>query len=644
MLTKIKLRTKLILSFLSVIVIVGVTSTLVGVYLIGDRIVKQAQEKVELDLNSAREEYKNKIREIQASIRLTTLRFFLRDAILKNDVKRLEVELKKIRKRELLDILTLTDKDGRVLIRARNPEAYEDNQLGDDIVREVIRQRKIVASTQIISKDELLKEGEDLAKQAHIEFISTPKAKSRPKKEETSGMVIKAAAPVFDYNGNLIGILYGGNLLNRNYEIVDKIKDIVYRGETYRGKDIGTATIFQGDLRISTNVERKDGTRAIGTRVSEEVNNQVLVKGKPWFDRAFVVNNWYITAYEPIRNIKDEVIGILYVGILEEKFVDMKRQTMLTFLGITFVGIVIAFAISRILGNSTITKPIRLLISASNKFAKGDLDHRVEYRNKDEIGELGTAFNYMLDSIKERDERLKEYTKQEIMKSERLAMVGQLAAGVAHEINNPLGSILIYSHLLLEDLQKEDPRRANIEKIANQATRCKKIVKGLLDFSRQTEPEMKLSDINMIVKEVLSLVERQVMFHNIKVIKKLSPDPPPILLDKNQIQQVLMNIILNAAEAMDGQGKLTVETSSDEEYVRIKFTDTGCGISEENMKKLFQPFFTTKETGHGTGLGLSISYGVIRKHKGKINVSSEIGKGSTFTIVLPVREKNDQKT
>ncbi len=643
MLTKIKLRLKLILGFLSVIVIVGVTSTLVGVHLIGDRIVKQAQEKVELDLNSAREIYKDKIRDVSTSIRLTTLRFFLKDAILRNDITRLGIELRRIGERESLDILNLTDKDGKVIVRARNPVIYGDDQSDDELVKEAISKKEVVSSTKIVSRCELLKEGKDLAKQARIKFIPTTKAKPRIEKEETSGMMIKAAAPVFDYNGNLIGILYGGTLLNRNYEIVDKIKDIVYRGETYRGKDIGTATIFQGDLRISTNVERKDGTRAIGTRVSKEVNNQVLVKGKPWFDRAFVVNNWYITAYEPIRNIKDEVIGILYVGILEEKFLDMKRQTMLTFLGITFVGIVIAFAISCLLGNS-ITKPVQLLVSASNKFAKGDLDHRVEYRNGDEIGELGTAFNYMLDSIKERDERLKEYTKQEIMKSERLAMVGQLAAGVAHEINNPLGSILIYSHLLLEDLEKEDPKRGNLEKIVNQAARCKEIVKGLLDFSRQTEPEIKPSDINTIVTEVLSLVERQAMFHNIKVIKKLLPDVPTILLDKNQIQQVLMNIILNAAEAMDGQGKLTVETSSDEEYVKTIFTDTGCGISEENMKKLFQPFFSTKETGHGTGLGLSISYGIIRKHNGKINVSSEIGKGSTFTIVLPIREKNDQKT
>ncbi|MBU4444546.1 histidine kinase, partial [bacterium] len=187
--------------------------------MIADRIVNQAQEKVELDLNSAREVYNDKIRDVSTSIRLTAPRFFLKDATLKNDVKMLEVELKKIRESELLDILTLTDKDGRVLIRTRNPEAYGDSQGGDELIREVIRKKEIVASTQIISKEELLKEGGDLAKQAHIEFISTPKAKPRPEKEENSGMMIKAAAPILDYHGNLIGILYGGNLLNRNYEI-----------------------------------------------------------------------------------------------------------------------------------------------------------------------------------------------------------------------------------------------------------------------------------------------------------------------------------------------------------------------------------------------------------------------------------------
>lgn len=633
---KISLRLKLILSFLSVIVVTGLVVTTVGVHLIGDRIVKQAQDKVELDLNSAREVYKDKIREVSTSIRLTALRLFLKDAILNSDIERLKVELRKVRERESLDILNLIDRNGKVIVRARNPVVYCDDKVDDELIQEAIRKKEVVASTEIVSRDELINEGEDLATQARIKFIPTPRAKPMTEEEKISGMMIKATAPVLDGQGNLIGVLYGGILLNRNYEIVDKIKDIVYRGEIYKGKDIGTATIFQGDLRISTNVKTKEGSRAIGTRVSEEVNNQVLGKGEPWIGRAFVVNNWYITAYEPIRNIKNEVIGILYVGILEEKFVDMKRRTLLTFLGVTFAGIFVAIVISNILANS-ITKPIRRLVLASIKLEKGDLSHRVEFMPKDEIGELGKAFNSMAESIKERDEQLKEYVKQEIMKSERLAMIGQLAAGVAHEINNPLGSILIYSHLLLEDLVEKDTYRENLEKIVNQATRCKKIVKGLLDFARQTEPEMKLSDINKIVNEVLSLVERQAMFHNINITKKLSSSLPQVMLDGAQIQQVFMNIVLNAAEAMEVQGKLIIETSSDGEFIGTKFTDTGCGIPERNIEKLFEPFFSTKKEGRGIGLGLAISYGIIKKHNGEIIVNSEVGKGSTFTILLPIK-------
>jgi two-component system NtrC family sensor kinase len=641
MFIKISLRLKLMLSFLSVIVVTGVISTTVGVHLIGDRIIKQAQDKVELDLNSAREVYKDKIKEVNTAIRLNALRFFLREAILNNDIEKIKNELKEIRKRESLDILNLTDNNGRVIVRALNPESYGDINEDDELIKEMILKNEAVASTEIVNRENLLKEGEDIAEQARIEFIPTPKAKMRTENEETSGMVIKAAAPVLDNNGKLIGVLYGGNLLNRNYEIVDKIKDIVYRGETYKGKDIGTATIFQDDLRISTNVKTKDGNRAIGTRVSEEVNNQVLIKGEPWIGRAFVVNNWYITAYEPIRNIKNEIIGILYVGILEEKFVDLKKRTLLIFLVITFTGIFVAIAISNILANS-ITKPVRSLVSAADNLARGDLTHRLEDGiSKDEIGELGKAFNYMADAIKERDEQLKENVEQELMKSERLAIIGQLAAGFAHEINNPLGSILIYSYLLLEDLEKGDSKRGNLEKIVDLTTRCKDIVKGLLDFSRQTEPEMRISNVNKIIEDVLSLVGRQSIFHNIKIIKKLSENLPQTMLDDAQIQQVFMNIVFNAAEAMNGQGELIIETFYCEKFIESKFTDTGCGIPEENIEKLFEPFFSTKKEGHGVGLGLSISYGIIKKHNGEIIVDSEVGKGSTFTVRLPIKEIND---
>ena len=162
-------------------------------------------------------------------------------------------------------------------------------------------------------------------------------------------MCVKAAVPVFGYDGNLIGVLYDGNLLNRNYKIVDRVKEIVYQEVKYKGKDIGTATIFQGDLRISTNVKQEDGSRAIGTRVSEEVYEQVLEKGLPWIDRAFVVNNWYIAAYEPIKNIEGKIIGVLYVGILEEKFMDMRNRAIAMFSVITLAGMIMALVVSSFL-------------------------------------------------------------------------------------------------------------------------------------------------------------------------------------------------------------------------------------------------------------------------------------------------------
>ena len=639
---KISLRTKLITSSLAVIVICGLVATLVGIHLIGTGIIIQAQEKVRMDLNSARQIYQDEIENIRLLIRLTSKRFFIKNALLQNDVETLKRELDQIRKTESLDILTLTDKNGQVIVRSRNPRVYGDSQSGDELVNWVLSRKQEVAGTSIISRENLLKEDQALAQRAHIEFIPTPKAVPKQKTEETSGMAIKAASPVLGYDGHLIGVLYGGNLLNRNYEIVDKVKDIVYQRMRYKDKDIGTVTIFQSDLRISTNVTGKGGSRAVGTRVSREVNDRVLLKGLPWIGRAFVVNDWYITTYEPIKNIREEIIGILYVGVLEEKFVDMKIKAIFIFLGITLAGMIAALLVSCFLAGGLL-KPIKNLVFASQQLAKGDLEHQVKIKSKDEIGELGEGFNFMASSLKERDRQLKEYAQQQIMKSERLATLGQLAAGVAHEINNPLGAVLMYTHLSLEEMDVDDPRRENLEKSVREASRCKNIVKGLLDFARQSEPKIEESDINDILKQTLSLIEKQALFQNVKITRDFSPSVSKLMVDASQMQQVFTNIVLNAAEAMEGYGELTVATrmAPDEESVEIEFADTGAGISEENLEKLFDPFFTTKEVGRGTGLGLAISYGIITRHRGTIEAKSESGKGATLIVRLPLKIRKD---
>ncbi|MDH5468754.1 MAG: ATP-binding protein, partial [Candidatus Aminicenantes bacterium] len=341
-------------------------------------------------------------------------------------------------------------------------------------------------------------------------------------------------------------------------------------------------------------------------------------------------------------------------------YIDTTNRVMLTFtllaaLCVVFLLVILYFATSRI------TNPLQKMVIATQEIAKGDLSHKVEVNSRDEIGYLADSFNQMTADLKTANQKLigwgrtlekkvQERTKElremqaHLIQSEKLASLGKLAAGIAHEINNPLGGILIYSHLLLEDTPKESPHLENLKKIVKETSRCKDIVRGLLEFARPKEPEMSWINLNDVVDRSLAIVEGQALFQNIKINKKFASALPKIVADGSQLQQVFMNIIINAAEAMDGKGTLSLSTSLDTDgtHIEAKITDTGHGIKEEDKKRLFEPFFSTKEVGKGTGLGLAISYSIIQKHLGTIEVESQESKGSTFTIKLPViREGKD---
>jgi len=640
---KVPIAAKLVLSFLLIILLTSVTFSLVGVRVIGGRVVAEAQAKVHTDLNSAREIFVNRLATINDVVRLTADRVLLMNGLLSGEAGQAADAYGRIRAREKLDMLTVTDKSGRVLLRTANPTRVGDDQSGDALVRAVLERKEPVAAPCIVSGEDLRREAPRLAEQAYLKFIDTPKARARTSTEETAGMMMKAAAPILDSGNNLLGVVYGGVLLNRNFEIVDRIKQTVFQNFEYEGRDIGTATIFQDDLRISTNVKNEDGSRAIGTRVAEDVYRRVVREGKPWSDRAFVVNHWYIAAYEPIRDLSGGVIGMLYVGVLEQKYVDLRRRAVLVFLAITVLGSLVALALGYFI-SSRISVSIKKLASASEQVAHGNLDAQVEIRSHDELRELADTFNFMAAALKKRDEKLREFTTRRIMESERLAHIGQLAAGVAHEINNPLQGIVTYSHLLLERTTMENGCRESLRKIVTQANRCRDIIRGLLDFSRQRKPEKRPSNVNRILEECIALVDNQALFHNIQIVRHPGKDLPPVLMDPSQIQQVFMNMIINAAEAMNGTGQLTLTTRHvpADCAVEVQFTDSGHGIKEEDLDRIFNPFFTTKEVGHGTGLGLAISYGIVQEHKGTITVESQEGQGATFTIRLPVT--GDQET
>ncbi len=628
-----------------------------GSRLVKDTIIRQAQAKVEHDLAAAWMVFNEKLNEIKEIVSLTAAREGIQEDIKSKSLSILQKKLSRVRAEYGLDILTLTDNKGKVIIRTRNPGVVGDDQSQDEIISWAPK-KGVLAYPQIVPREELLKEGEGLAEQAYTEFIDTPRAAPRPENKEINGMMLKAAGSVKDEEGEVLGILYGGILLNRNYEIVDRVKEIVYKGEIYKGREKGTATIFQHDLRVSTNVKNEKGERAIGTRVSKEVNNAVLVEGKPWIDRAFVVNDWYITAYEPIRNIDDKIIGILYVGMLEKPYIDTTNRVMSTFIIIAFLCVVFLLVILYF-STTRITNPLQKMVNATQVISKGDLAHRVKVNSRDEIGCLAESFNRMTANLETANEKLIEWGKTlekkveertkelremqaHLIQSEKLASLGKLAAGIAHEINNPLGGILIYSNLLLEDTDKNSLHYENLRKIVKETSRCKDIVKSLLEFARPKEPETSMIGVNEILDSSLAIMEKQALFQNITIKKTYESGMPKIFADSAQLQQVFMNIILNAAEAMAGNGTLTLRTSlnPDGRYIDVEFSDTGHGISEEDKKRLFEPFYSTKEVGKGTGLGLAISYSIIQQHKGTIEVKGQVGKGSTFTVKLPVLEKN----
>ncbi|HOT97671.1 MAG TPA: [Fe-Fe] hydrogenase large subunit C-terminal domain-containing protein [bacterium] len=270
------------------------------------------------------------------------------------------------------------------------------------------------------------------------------------------------------------------------------------------------------------------------------------------------------------------------------------------------------------------------------------------------IAEAGMCLPYLIDQLQKTESELTasnvelkhsletlRKTQAQLLQSEKMASVGQLAAGVAHELNNPLGGILIYTSLLLEKSARDAQETQDLELIRAETERCKKIVRGLLDFSRQTRIEAAIVDLNQILGSTLALVTQQAIFHNIKVEKELDPSLPKVFVDVGQIQQVLLNIILNAVEAMQDRGTLTIKTLHDAErkQVLLRIRDTGSGMTPQVREKIFEPFFTTKPRGVGTGLGLSIAYGIMQRHKGDILVQSAPGEGSEFTLVLPEGEE-----
>jgi two-component system, NtrC family, sensor kinase len=640
---KITLQNRLIVGFLMATFITGLVATVTSIWTINRSTIAEVQNRARQDINTAQLIYNNTLEKIMSQIQFTAEGSDLNAFIAGRDVSRLSplktllregTETKSQGYHILLDMLTLVDTGGNVLYRVGNPKMRGDNLIRDPFIRRCIERKAPLASTELMPLESILRENPDLSMRTRVRIVKTPRSAEIKEDALSEGMVMRAAYPIVGKDKKLLGILIGGVLLNRDNSIVDQITSTVYHGEKYKGRDMVVATIFQGGVRIATNVMADNNERAIGTILSKEVYDRVIKEGKEWVGRAFVVNDWYITTYTPIFNTEKILVGILYTGILEAKYRDIKWKLIWINLGITSLGMVIAFIISFRLGSTIITR-IRLLKKATEAIVSGNLDVKLSPDKISGFDILDEAFNDMVKSLKEHNDQLQKMH-QQLARSEKLTALGGMASGVAHEINNPLGGILLYSNLILEDIPEDSPARENVQKIIYQTNRCKEIVQGLLNFARTPTSEMLPLQINHVIKTSLNLVRGQSMFLGIEIETHFKEDLPEIMGDRSRLEEVCLNLFINAADAMDGHGKLTIATETGtDNIVRILVSDTGKGIEKEHLSHIFEPFFTTKEPGRGTGLGLSIAYGIIQKHNGSIDAESEPGKGTTFIISLP---------
>ena len=282
---------------------------------------------------------------------------------------------------------------------------------------------------------------------------------------------------------------------------------------------------------------------------------------------------------------------------------------------------------------------MRRLIRASKEVSEGSLSPDIGPISKDEIGVLQKTFKEMVAAIGRR----RAASQERLLHSQKQASIGRLAAGVAHEINNPLTGVLTYTHMLLRRKDLNEEVRSDLKTIAGSTERVRKIVKGLLDFSRQTELDPEPTDFNKLVRSTLTPLENQALVKGVGLIFDPGYDLPTIILDRSQFQGVLVNLVINALDATEPGGEVSISTGKcpfegnpEKEGVEIVVKDNGCGIPPENLDRLFTPFFTTKEVGQGTGLGLAVSFGIIQRHGGIIKVQSEVNEGSIFHIWLPV--------
>jgi len=607
----VSLKTRILFSFLLVILVLSVPTAVLGYRVIQKNIIRRADQQVRDSINAAQIVYTGEIERIGEALKLVSPN---------GNMEALKSGL-----------------NVHYLQYVARPDF---GTLRSEIAQAALRKREPVGGTRIISSEELATMPGDFPGQAPIEIKPTPRARPTDKRVLNAVMAKEYAVPVLDSGGAVQAILYGGRVVNRDYTFVDRVREMVFGKEVYKDKPVGTVTIFLDDVRIATNVQDKQGQRAIGTRVSDEVYQAVVERGQTWQERAFVVTDYYKSAYKPIRDIGGDIIGILYVGILEQPFNDLAAEILQFFLlsvaGVTLIAVLFSFILA-----GAISRPLTEVVRASECLASGDWGYQVNaHTSIKDINSMAEAFNAMAIGLKDREESLR-------ISNEKLAASNKsyidLIGFVAHELKGILASAVMNAYAVRDGylgLVNFKQRKA-MDSVARNLDYLDATVKKFLNLGRIERGELAVNKTGLNLKKdifdtsIVSLAP-MVSKKGLQIANEIDAEMV-VQADSDLMQIVANNLVSNAIKYSPDAGHINVTARQIDGMVEVEVYNDSTPLSEEQRAKLFQKFsrLDNPETRKvkGTGLGLYITKQIIERHGGRITVEPrEHGNSFVFQI------------
>jgi two-component system NtrC family sensor kinase len=645
------IRTIQVIGYSLVVLLMGIFAIFAGLSFISNTVLKETQLRVEMDLNAAWTAYNEEKGFIQMSVSLAAQHEILRHALRdKLSPDSLTIILKSFCNNYKLDFLILINADSIILGTSSHEKISGHRTRIDPVIQQAL-EGNMSSGTTLITRQDLLRKSKELAAQAYIPLVQTRLARPSDRKVEDRGMILESAIPIFNIKNKVGGVLYGGILLNRRFDLVDRIRDVIFEAGMYKGRPLGTVTIFLWDTRITTNVLQRDSIRAIGTRISEQVYKKVLEKGERFGDRAFVVNDWYLSAYDPIRDPEGTIIGILYVGLLERKYLDYKANLTKNFLAISLVALLISIILA-IYFSGKIRRPILKLVEATRLLSAGDLTTRLKnVEGSREISELAKSFNLMVDYL-EKDHRQLEETSHELEKAykkadEKNRAYMETLGFVTHELKSPLASIVFAINSIRDYIlgPLTSGQEAVLKSSAKSADYLNTTIANFLNLSRIEEGalKLKLGRVPLRTAIIDPAIQRlsEMAIDNEMRINALVPYNLEITCDPDLLTSVFQNLLSNAIKYGKKNSQIIIaqEKESDTEFLWFSIFNEGIGFTREEARDLFKKFtrFSVKDynTKSGTGLGLFVTKNIINNHGGEIWAESEHQSWAKFIFSIP---------